>query len=700
MSKVEVVERTWQSAKFTVNIVKLPAEVVNDKLAILSDGTGTLSFTRYDTFLLNNCAIDVEKIFKFLDSLQHEPERMLDAALELRHLIIEVNPLLDPELLVINNENIIRVAEQSDTLENVRRLVDNPEWDKPEFDGPSAEDIENFVKAMPPPVLPFGRNSTVSPDQMVPHLWDETELLLVMIEYDVNDIPEIFKDHTSFEDEEVYKQFVVTRCVHDFQNLFILLDRMGYTKKFGVEKLTDMLYDISIQHNTFLAWEDIDLEKVKRAVKRKYGNRTPQRNKFKKKAPGDPEEDVFGEFSDIPEEDIMSLGSRVKDWVIGQDEVVEAVRETIELARCGLKEPDTPIGTFMFTGETGVGKCHGKGTELLMYDGSVKKVEEVVEGDLLMGDDSTPRTVLGLARGRDKMYLIIPTKGNPFVCNEAHILSLVHTATDDIINISIKDYLKQHKTFKHLHKLYRVPLSYGTTEVSIDPYFMGLWLGDGGTNRTSITTMDEEIVSFVYEYAAKLDLSVNINVHENNKSNTYTISSGLKGGHSDRNCLLNSFRRYDLILGEDKFIPKDYLINNDYVRHEVLAGLIDSDGHLINNMYELSTKHQHLAYQIEHLSLSLGYYCSVHEKIVEGKTYYRLFVSGDVHNIPVKLERKKANKRKQIKNVSRTSFSVEPIGIGDYYGFTLDGNHLYLLHDCIVTHNTYSARMFAQEFVW
>ncbi|MCK5019039.1 MAG: ATP-dependent Clp protease ATP-binding subunit, partial [Candidatus Peribacteraceae bacterium] len=361
MSKIEVVEKTWPAAKFTINIVQLPVEVISDKLAILSDGSGTLSFSRYDTFLLNNCIIDVEKIIKFLDGMQNEPESMIDAAMELRQLILDVNPLLDPELLVINNENIIRIAEQTDTLDKVRRLVDNSEWDTPEFDGPSEEDIENFITSMPPPSIPFGKGNGVgNPDQMVPHLWDETDLLLVLVEYDVNDIPEIFKDHTTFEDEEVYKQFVVTRCIHDFQNLFILLDRMGYTKKFGAEKLTDMLYDISIQHNTFLAWEDIDLEKVKRVVKRKYGNRTPQRNKFKKKNPDDPKEEgeLFGEFADVPEEDILTLGTRVMDWVIGQDEIIEEVRETIELAKCGLKDPDTPIGTFIFTGGTGTGKTY------------------------------------------------------------------------------------------------------------------------------------------------------------------------------------------------------------------------------------------------------------------------------------------------------------------------------------------------------
>ena len=52
----------------------------------------------------------------------------------------------------------------------------------------------------------------------------------------------------------------------------------------------------------------------------------------------------------------------------------------------------------MFLGATGVGKCHGKGTKILMYDGTIKNVEDIKKGDQLMGDDSTPRIVLSLAQ--------------------------------------------------------------------------------------------------------------------------------------------------------------------------------------------------------------------------------------------------------------------------------------------------------------
>ncbi len=61
--------------------------------------------------------------------------------------------------------------------------------------------------------------------------------------------------------------------------------------------------------------------------------------------------------------------------------------------------------------------CHARGYEILMYDGSFKKVEDIVVGDLIMGDNATPRKVLRLERGKDEMYKITPLNGEPFVVN-------------------------------------------------------------------------------------------------------------------------------------------------------------------------------------------------------------------------------------------------------------------------------------------
>jgi superfamily II DNA or RNA helicase len=76
--------------------------------------------------------------------------------------------------------------------------------------------------------------------------------------------------------------------------------------------------------------------------------------------------------------------------------------------------------------------CHAKGHPILMYDGYVKKVEDIAVGDLLMGDDGTPRTVYQVLRGREQMIHIIPcyAPDTPrrerveFTVNKSHLLSL------------------------------------------------------------------------------------------------------------------------------------------------------------------------------------------------------------------------------------------------------------------------------------
>ena len=97
--------------------------------------------------------------------------------------------------------------------------------------------------------------------------------------------------------------------------------------------------------------------------------------------------------------------------------------------------------------------CHAKGHPILMFDGSVKAVEDIKVGDVIMGADSTPRHVLALARGREQMAKIIPNKGDSFIVNINHILSLVST-NEEIVNITVADYILLPEYNKKSLKLY------------------------------------------------------------------------------------------------------------------------------------------------------------------------------------------------------------------------------------------------------
>lgn len=124
---------------------------------------------------------------------------------------------------------------------------------------------------------------------------------------------------------------------------------------------------------------------------------------------------------------------------------------------------------IMLYGPPGSGKCLGLGTPVLMFDGTIKAVENIVVGDQLMGDDSTPRTVLSLARGQEQLYRVQQLKGDDYVVNESHILSLKRatiqkdknkTESPDYVDISVKDYLTQTNDFKKEYFGYKVPVTY------------------------------------------------------------------------------------------------------------------------------------------------------------------------------------------------------------------------------------------------
>lgn len=55
---------------------------------------------------------------------------------------------------------------------------------------------------------------------------------------------------------------------------------------------------------------------------------------------------------------LMKMGEKLRNRIIGQDEAIDKVVRAIQRGRAGIKDPGKPIGTFIFFGQTGVGKTH------------------------------------------------------------------------------------------------------------------------------------------------------------------------------------------------------------------------------------------------------------------------------------------------------------------------------------------------------
>lgn len=344
-----------------------------------------------------------------------------------------------------------------------------------------------------------------------------------------------------------------------------------------------------------------------------------------------------------------------------------------------------------------IGKCLGIGTPILMHDGTIKKVEDVVAGNLVMGPDSQPRRVESLKRGRAPLYRVHPAKGDSWVCNEDHVLTIVghKTHRPEMFDIAVKDFLALTKTEQGNSKLVRVGCEFPTAEQPIEPYLMGLWLGDGSVHNPAITTIDQEVIDYCVAAAARYELRAMIRDNTNAGSSAKTVYMVGKcegpGVHS--NPLLNAFRT--CLNDNVKFVSPAYLVANREQRMDLLAGLLDTDGHLDHDRgFEITTKSEPLRDGILFLARSLGFAATSHEvqKGIKSRgfvgTYQRIWISGDVHTIPTRIPHKKAKPIERSKRVNTSGFDLEPIGVGDYYGFTLDGDHRFLLGDFTVTHNS------------
>ncbi len=342
-----------------------------------------------------------------------------------------------------------------------------------------------------------------------------------------------------------------------------------------------------------------------------------------------------------------------------------------------------------------MGKCLGKGTKVVMYDGTLKKVEDVKVGDLLMGDDSTPRRVLSLARGKEEMYWIRQNKGIDYRVNKSHILSLKHSRNDgkhkygDILNISVDEYLKKSEKFKSNYKGYKVAIDFKEQPLKIEPYFLGLWLGDGRSNDIRIATQDREVVEYLQDYANRLGKKLH-----RYKAEDKCPMYGITNIEDSKESLQQKLQELDLI--ENKHIPHIYIANSKENRLELLAGLIDSDGFYDDehHYFEIVQKNRKLAKDIKYLADTLGFRVSIAEKdaTIKERGYkselYRVRIYGNLDEIPTKIEQKRARELKSNRDHINTGIRVEFDKVDDYYGFVLDGNHLFLLEDMTVTHNT------------
>jgi type II secretory ATPase GspE/PulE/Tfp pilus assembly ATPase PilB-like protein len=209
-----------------------------------------------------------------------------------------------------------------------------------------------------------------------------------------------------------------------------------------------------------------------------------------------------------------------------------------------------PQGLMIFTGPAGSGKCWGRDTKLICYDGTVKKVQDIQPGDILIGPDSAPRRVLSTTTGHGPLFRISPIKGLPWVCNDKHILTLRRSVQEQdrrsdgrirsegefqafgdwfrggryktknteyrtVIDVPLEEFLARTPKKGRVDtywKLFRVPIDFQPDPVleTIDPdyfYYMGLWLRNGTKMCNRILTVDKEVIEWTKTFSQKFGYS-------------------------------------------------------------------------------------------------------------------------------------------------------------------------------------------------
>lgn len=365
-----------------------------------------------------------------------------------------------------------------------------------------------------------------------------------------------------------------------------------------------------------------------------------------------------------------------------------------------------PDATVLLLGKRRSGKCLLKGTKVLMFNGESKCVESIKKGDLVMGDDSTCRTVLDTHHGMDTMYKITNQYNESYTVNSQHIISLictflpnfkeknnsykikyfhstkcviatkilyydntnkdtvyetaktfVQTECNKIINIPICKYIQLQNKYKKFLYGYQKSVYFNHTETLLDPYLYGLLF-----DNTYKYTKNPKIL----KYLSKILPYYNSYLYYNSELDVYQVQ-----GELTTTCELSGK------------LSRLYTINSIKQRVFLLLGILNINDYFKNGCYIVhKNESQHLN-DIIFLIKSLGF--SIY-KFTE-PDYIKIFIAcGDL--LLKKSEFLKACTPKYIIN----SITIENVGINQYYGFQVDNNSLFMLENCIVTHNSWLVR--------
>lgn len=345
----------------------------------------------------------------------------------------------------------------------------------------------------------------------------------------------------------------------------------------------------------------------------------------------------------------------------------------------------------------GSGKGHPHGTKILTPDGW-RTIAEMRPGSLVIGSDGKPTEVLEVYdRGTLPVYRVTMNDGSSVVVDGEHLWKVDPHGNG---HASVMPTSQVASTLKRRYSIPMVaPIQMTERDLPIDPYVLGVLLGDGYLKEGVEFDTDEATAA---EVGLRLPRDFTLSRNEGH----YRILSGQQGRLPGGDYARNGFRLTMEALGltgklaADKAIPNDYLYASESQRRALLAGLMDTDGELSHqasggSVTAYSSASETLRDQVAFLVQSLGGVARKSVKKTTNYTYrgekrhgqpsHRLAI-----NMPTNpfLTREGWTAHEHYKP-NRVIRSIKPEGNAPVICIRVAAeDSLYVTEDCIVTHNT------------
>lgn len=342
---------------------------------------------------------------------------------------------------------------------------------------------------------------------------------------------------------------------------------------------------------------------------------------------------------------------------------------------------------------------------------------DLVPGDKVIGSDGKPHTILGVyEQGIQPVYRVKFMGDASTECTLDHVWTVSNQYDRQcgvMRKMTLQQLLDDGLHYEGGTAKWAVPLSqpveYAPSEkpLPVDPYLMGLLLGDGsfrvgdkGSITLASSSEDIEVMETVLADVAPEGTEVALRRRSGHGF------PGSRAGHGefrfpnvDRkqgsvypNPLKKAVRELGLlnVRGEDKFIPSSYLKASIDERVYLLQGLIDADGCVSDTTVRYVTNSVQLAHDVQTLVGSLGGMATVRK--VKSRSTYQVTISKKLPDwiVPARLPRKveNYNKRRVLQRV-RTLLGAEFSRNVETRCIKVDvSDSLYVTEDFIVTHNT------------